>query len=871
LRIYSKLNTKPNPQTLDFEKKDDTGIIYQNGTIKNIMYEIEYSPCEFYEDDILYIKLLGFEKKSNFDIKISLIHDKLIRVLCNQKRISPKNNNSSSNITNLDLNDNIKIINPPTLYHYSSVMTDLGTIRIGGIFNKTVDNNLFLFNSGNKWEIINPKGNSIPIGRYGHNLFNFDNYLILFGGKDKDDNILSDLWVFDLIEKEWIEIYYSFKLDNIKENSIINNVDIKDKIINTKNKFGISKFMASGIIIKNLGKILIYGGQNDLDNKNIYLLDLKKLLDIINCFKTKIFSNFFKFNEKKDQVANKLKDLWEEKKIDDLTPRYGLSITQLNNLDVMFFGGIDRNSNTLSTLEILNLQTFKVNIVEPKGTNEFPSGRAFHKIEKVGPILILTGGENSFTQIFGDFWKFTIENFKWIRIEIDKEIENLIRRSNFDFTKIFQDGIFYERLTLYGGYGKNREIRNDFISYDFDICTTSVSIASKNLCLPCSEGYILNSNNKCEACSIGYYQDFEYNIYNKDLYYLNSNYIKSFDENNEIKILNIDTNKSLNFYDLYLSSKCEPCPKKTFNSRYGMPFISSCRLCDYGFYNNLNGKGSCIQCAENQICLPGTEEPIVDPFLNKEINIETIEEKNFPDFLNENSKTQFFTKLVGSLVLFFIIFFLLIYISFSYYFRKKATMRFLIHSDFLPLTGGLKQKTNGGLITLIYIATIISFTLFFIIRFLYFNQEIEVISLTNSIGNLDKKDFSLKIEIDLIGYEFNCIHPDYSYQNGFYECHPDIDINKIDNNIYQKLQTGDNKNNIFCQLKQENKICKILIECKQCENFKNENELEIFLKNPKSFVQAYNWKLESYWSDDFLETNGFSKISSTFIPKDDFE
>lgn len=829
---------------------------------------MEYSPCDFSPEDVLFVTILGFEKKSDYKITISLIHDKSIKIMCNQTRINSNLNNILGNNSTQIASDKTKLITPPEVYNYASISTDLGAIRLGGIFNHTLSDELFLFNSANKWEIISIKGRAKPSGRQGHSLFYYDNYLILHGGKDKEENVLSDLWVFDLIKKVWIEIAYTVQSDLNNKN----HAEAKDEITkNSRNQFGIQKFLASGALIANLGKILIYGGQNNFDDKNIYFLDLKNLIDLVKAFKKTSFTNFLEFNKKKNQAADRLKDLWEIKKIDELTPRYALTITQINNLEIMFFGGIDRNSNSVSLFEVLNLKTFKVSILEPKNSNEFPSGRAFHKIEKIGPILVLIGGENSNSEYFGEIWKFTLDNFKWMKLDLDKDFESLIKRSNFLFTKIFIDGILYERPAIYGGYGRNREIRSDFIILDFEICSSLLAIASKNKCFPCSEGYVLNSNGKCEACSIGYFQDIENNIFNKNQYLLSNNADKSNANQDSNTNLSDETSESTNYYDAYLNSKCQPCPKKTYNSKFAMPFISSCKLCEYGSYNNLNGKGSCFTCAANEVCLAGTEKPIKDVELTREIKDVAIHERNYPDFLDANSKTQFFTKLVGCLVLLVINLALFTILSLCFCFRKQKTICCLINSDFIPLTGGFKKKANGGFLTLIYISIIISFTVFFIIRFLYFNKEIEVISLTHSIGDLNKKEFSLKLEVDLLGYELNCINSENKIKDDLFDCHPDIDVKKIENNVFSYLKVGDNKNNVYCKLNKENNICKILIECKECEHIKSEDEIEIFMKNPKAFVQAYNWSLESYWSEEFTESNGFSKIYSVYHPEKDPE
>ncbi len=50
----------------------------------------------------------------------------------------------------------------------------------------------------NKWEIIQPMGTTLPPKRAGHSAVIFGDSLVIFGGKDEDNNKLNDLWEFNL-------------------------------------------------------------------------------------------------------------------------------------------------------------------------------------------------------------------------------------------------------------------------------------------------------------------------------------------------------------------------------------------------------------------------------------------------------------------------------------------------------------------------------------------------------------------------------------------------------------------------------------------------------------------------------------------------
>ena len=78
VRIYGKKNEEPKIDTFNFDKKDDHGKF--NGNYK--IYGFEYSPCNYVVTDILHIKVVGVEGRSNFTLKAYLNHIPEYKVLC---------------------------------------------------------------------------------------------------------------------------------------------------------------------------------------------------------------------------------------------------------------------------------------------------------------------------------------------------------------------------------------------------------------------------------------------------------------------------------------------------------------------------------------------------------------------------------------------------------------------------------------------------------------------------------------------------------------------------------------------------------------------------------------------------------------------
>jgi hypothetical protein len=97
-----------------------------------------------------------------------------------------------------------------------------------------------------------------PSGRYGHFMGYYDGKLIVFGGKDKNEVMLNDLWVYDIQKDFWTEIVY---------NNLVNNIPKP-------------KFLVTGCLLPKYGFFLFFGGKFSEDN-NIYLLNLNILNEIL--------------------------------------------------------------------------------------------------------------------------------------------------------------------------------------------------------------------------------------------------------------------------------------------------------------------------------------------------------------------------------------------------------------------------------------------------------------------------------------------------------------------------------------------------------------------------------------------------------------
>lgn len=425
-------------------------------------------------------------------------------------------------------------------------------------------------------------------------------------------------------------------------------------------------------------------------------------------------------------------------------------------------------------------------------------------------------------------WKLVIKSRTWVKVSDDSEDSKFyLPRSHFMFTRLHNS----ERPVIFGGQNRNGEFTNDIILIDFDICLSDTISESEFTCLPCAEGYSLNSQNgiaSCEACGKGSYHD----------------------------LLNND----------YSSSKCKECPIKTYNDRIAGRGLHSCKLCGYGTFNSFIGKEECSKCPIDKICLPGSEHPSSMNTIIDKVDDFYLKEENYPDFISSNRKVtenwQFLALIISFSMLAFLI--LVIFILKSL-FRKKIS-RVLISLDFLPVTGGGVKKLNGGILTVQYVYANIVLITVFVLRFLYYNELIEVIPISSSHGSTLNSSF--RLNLDLIGYEYECINSNQKIDDVFYLCSSRLLISKSDSN--GKISDLSESKQARCQITEEN-VCRVSYLCENCKTLDNGSSISVNILSQNAYVQLFYWTFESVWGENLDYKNGYSKLDGIFMPDSDIK
>jgi hypothetical protein len=746
----------------------------------SVLYGFEFSPCLLKKNDTLHLKVVGIEGKSNFTLAIKYNFMNRYKILCAGSMTIPESR------------------------HSAAVYTPLGTIKYGGRVNETfIDNQLYLLEGeitdNLSWSILEVDPSISPPSRYGHYMTFFDNHLIVFGGKNFNDKLLNDLWVMDLEKMKWIEIDYS----------------------NSKN-IPLPKFLAGAELMKNQGLIVIYGG-NDNEDKSLYLLNLKILFELSNYkyyYDDLVNTHSYYPNDSKFDYSAKVNRLWKKIEVNDLVPRYGLTITQIGDHELLFFGGFERTNYASSRQEIYNIDTNTVKVDLPASAIDFPIARGFHKIINYGSILFLYGGRSGLDETFNDMWKFIVSTHKWVKVNdpFKDEINFYMFKSEYIFTNIKGN----EKPIILGGLNKNQEMTNNIILLDFDTCLSDRKIFSEAPCLPCPKGYEL-SDDKCVACKPGHY---------------------------------LDVNK-----DLYSQSNCKSCPSGSYNQNFNEHGLNGCKICSYGFHNSFVGREKCNTCRPGELCLPASAKPIHDKELFSKTEDDYLVDINYPKYIDTNHDLKKTSQNTAFIIVFALTGTMIIIIISAYKINKKKMTKFFIMMDFIPLTGGSIKKSSGGLITILYIILILSLAFAFVSRYIYFNELIEVIPLGNTNNSQDPLKLSISMNVELVGRGFSCVDIDDKIDEDSYGCSTDISISKVNDPNYFIVN-----NKILSCTQTLNGNCRIKFKCEDCKNIENNDVLQISLKNNQSFVQLYNWSFDSVWGDNMDYSKGHSMLKGIFKP-----
>ncbi len=173
----------------------------------------------------------------------------------------------------------------------------------------------------NVWKEIKVKGPQ-PAGRFGHTMFCYYNYLIVFGGQGEGQTVFGDLWVFDILKEDWHMIMDSNDVHALTHQNV-------DGIIPS------GRVHHSGEINERFGAAFITGGkvQNGQPACDMWALNIDKLIEYVERPDESLFENIW---SRKD-----------DPQLQELFCRWGHATGFIDNRYMFVYGGINHDNKVV--------------------------------------------------------------------------------------------------------------------------------------------------------------------------------------------------------------------------------------------------------------------------------------------------------------------------------------------------------------------------------------------------------------------------------------------------------------------------------------------------------------------------------------------
>ena len=324
---------------------------------------------------------------------------------------------------------------PPARDSHSAIIyKDSDMIIFGGNGTSGKLNDLWNFNFfDKKWSKISCTG-KIPLPRDGHlTSLIYDKYMVIYAGLDNDDNVIHDIYLFDVENKIWHEC------------------DIEGMPIQNKDGQSCCK----------IGNIMyLFGGQGPEDDE--YSNDLFTLkIEIPESFKNiKDFKNEKNIEKPKAIISN------VEINNNNLRPKVRASQTCVGYKDqyLIIIGGEGKTQQPLDDIWIFDLKTKSYTEVELLGEEKI-DGRFCHSCIVYGDILALYGGMQNSEVTLDNLTVLSIEtkqNYKIINNGNDNGNSNSNSKNNKN--KNFEILPNNKRKKL--DNNNNKDIKNEIILSD---------------------------------------------------------------------------------------------------------------------------------------------------------------------------------------------------------------------------------------------------------------------------------------------------------------------------------------------------------------------------------------------------------------------
>ena len=334
-----------------------------------------------------------------------------------------------------------------------------------------MDDLMYFDSKTNRWYTGNTNGKFTPGARYGHVMFCYYNYLIIFGGLTNTGRLLGDLWVYDVTKEVWKMV-----IDNS------NTVDLQAQGIE-----GIiprERGYASAVMLPIMGAGYMLGGKNrDGFACDLWALKVDRVIQHIEDPKTVKLDNFWVKKQFEDEGTKQL-------------CRFGHSTVEINNRKILIYGGIDPQGNTLAAPLLYNVFTQELHVLSEYGNSRPPARNKPAMVSPGNSFAIMYGGvDPKMRGYLTDLWHFKVTDEKIIYEKVDHEFKGT------SYMVSWRSGFTMEYLRdindpqLIGGtYGNNQQCQA-IISMPEIECSDKKQYDTST-CSPCPRGSIYNEEIK---------------------------------------------------------------------------------------------------------------------------------------------------------------------------------------------------------------------------------------------------------------------------------------------------------------------------------------------------------------------------------------
>lgn len=326
----------------------------------------------------------------------------------------------------------------------------------------------------NSWRSVDPKAGSKPSPRFGHAMFCYFQYFIVFGGQNQKGQVLGDIWVFDTVAEKW-----TFVTDNEDPHELSHlgkDIQVPEARAYTGN-----------IMIPELGAGYITGGMT----KHGVACDIWGLK----------IENIVEFVE--DKAKNPLDNFWVEKKIMDNDQSFLCRenhLTALVGADTfLVWGGLNEHhifEYTPYTFKVSSDRVQKLTVQKNQPEPRIKSG-VLSTGSNMGILYggVPLGGRGTYI----DIWHFRVDGNTLLFKEItyEKEGDNLFMTWRHGFTMHYVRGI--QNPVLIGGTFGNNQQSKALVTLPEKKCKDKKDYLEGE-CSPCPRGSIYQAG-ECSWCA----------------------------------------------------------------------------------------------------------------------------------------------------------------------------------------------------------------------------------------------------------------------------------------------------------------------------------------------------------------------------------